>query len=157
MTPSEFVLARIAEDEAIARAAMREWHYDWKAQPYALVEDPPSEGVWAIPEGSDPDFNGLVAVQPGVSSECYSCEHSGLFRTHAEHIVRWSPARVLAECEAKRLIVERHSNGGHGDCSWCGGDTGGLYPCADLCDLVSVYADHPDYPMDRAASDIASR
>jgi hypothetical protein len=57
--------------------------------------------------------------------------------------------RVLAECEAKRRIVERHKDcgtgygycddGGHG---W-GGDEG--LGCADLADLASVYAAHPDY------------
>lgn len=28
---------------------------------------------------------------------------------YAEHIARWNPARVLAECDAKRRIVEEHA------------------------------------------------
>lgn len=45
-------------------------------------------------------------------------------------------ARVLAECEAKRRIVVRHTN-----CD----DTSFGDPCDDLRDTASVYADHPDF------------
>lgn len=67
-------------------------------------------------------------------------------RAEHELIVRFHPARVLAEVEAKRRIVE--------DCS---GDTpGSVYylenpdvtdglNCRVLCLLALPYADHPDY------------
>lgn len=58
------------------------------------------------------------------------------------------PARVLAECAAKRRIVEMHSQ--DTDRDWClqgcgmrSGWTG--YPCDTLKALAAVYDDHPDY------------
>ena len=73
------------------------------------------------------------------------------------------PARVLAECEAKRRIVERerwkpphgmdcdghpgawmpHGDYGAGYCMW-GAEHDGEQS-ATLRDLAAVYADHPDY------------
>lgn len=65
------------------------------------------------------------------------------------------PARVLAECEAKRRIVaehrrvpcgnSRHQNGEH--CSVCSYDDipREWHPCPTLRYLAAVYADHPDY------------
>jgi hypothetical protein len=55
----------------------------------------------------------------------------------ADHIARHDPARVLAECAAKRAIVERyvwlHENG----------DTGGRED--DLRALAKVYVDHFEF------------
>jgi HEAT repeat protein len=50
--------------------------------------------------------------------------------------VRWDSARVLAECEAKRRIVERVS-----DVAWA------TYSVRDVVlELLALpYADHPDY------------
>jgi hypothetical protein len=65
----------------------------------------------------------------------------------------WEPARVVAECEAKRRIIERE----HVE---CGGHPGPWMPHDDygpgycwredehnmtLTDLAAVYADHPEY------------
>lgn len=53
------------------------------------------------------------------------------------------PARVLAECDAKRRIVERHPRD-HASCAtyW------DRETCAALLDLAAVYADHPDYQQE---------
>lgn len=61
------------------------------------------------------------------------------------------PARVLAECEAKRGIVANHAStvtGWHEDdgesvlyCTWCHRQ----WPCADLRLLALPYADHEAY------------
>jgi hypothetical protein len=68
---------------------------------------------------------------------------------------------LLAECEAKRRIIEEHAPVisypalvcPHGEvmrpegplvCDMCG-QTGGSYSCATLAYLAAVYADHPDY------------
>ena len=114
MTLTEFLLARIAEDEAVALDAARdgEGAIDWAGE------------------------SGPTDV----------------------HIARWDPARILAECEAKRRIVRRHSRtaadhwSGAGNCEGCGfyGDTDLPYTsdseeCPELMDLASIYADHPDY------------
>jgi len=98
---AEFLLARIAEDEEMARAAL-------------------------------PHFPGEVEIVANVWEDACA------------HIARHDPARVLAECEAKRRIVgwyqslsamtnhdsleARHNELLH-----------------VLIALASVYADHPDY------------
>lgn len=53
------------------------------------------------------------------------------------------PARVFAECEAKRRIVQLHGNDWNprGKCATC--DEVG--PCDTLRALALPYADHPDY------------
>jgi hypothetical protein len=60
--------------------------------------------------------------------------------TDATHIARWDPARVLAECEAKRRIVELVLDRpirDHGDCK--------CESCWTLRLVALPYADHPDY------------
>lgn len=47
-------------------------------------------------------------------------------------------ARMLAECEAVRRIVERHAEGD--DCGYWD-----VANCPDMRDLASVDADHPDF------------
>ena len=88
---SDFLLARVAEDEDVARAASN-------------YQEP-----WAVY---------LSTYLPGF----------GEMRFQA---LRWSPARVLAECEAKRRIVETFV-------MWQYGDT-------ILSYLATPYSDHPDY------------
>lgn len=62
----------------------------------------------------------------------------------------WTQARILAEVDAKRRIVDLHGPADHefSDvevCSTC--DRGGPlpYPCPTLRLLALPYADHPDY------------
>jgi hypothetical protein len=52
--------------------------------------------------------------------------------------VGFPDAEVLAECRAKRRIVERHS-----DCD--DASSGDPASCADIRDLAAVHADHPDF------------
>ncbi len=86
MTLVEFLRARLAEDDAAARA-------------FGI-------GVWSV---AGPQ---------------------------AEHIARWDPARVLAECEAKRRIIEQVR-----DVKW-----GGFAVRDTILELLALpYADHPDY------------
>lgn len=100
MTLVEFLLARIAEDEALAREAA-------------------TQGVF------DADAYG----------ECLS-------QQIADHAVNWNPARVLAECEAKRRIVERAQAALS---IYDPSDPTAWIALYDLADLAKVYADHPDY------------
>lgn len=71
-----------------------------------------------------------------------------------DHIARHQPGRVLAECEAKRRIVEDHTDSREPDycprCvkyrdQWEGFIVYCPHPCPTLAALASVYADHPDY------------
>lgn len=119
---AEFVLARVADDEAVAReASPGPWDVD--SEVYAeYVSD--ADGLAVI---SGARWGGEASVFNDTDD--------------ALHLVRWHPARVLAECEAKRRIVaaitawlDEHSDEDH-------------VPAGDdaLCWLALPYADHPDY------------
>jgi len=119
-TLTEFLMARIAEDEAQARDAIAErnriFHND-PPGPDLTLESYPDAGV------------PFVAV---------------------------GPERVLAECAAKRCIVELHQpepwklDPTRLMCDGCSGVDDPYidqipFPCANLKYLAEVYADHPDY------------
>jgi hypothetical protein len=75
----------------------------------------------------------------------------------AEHIARWDPARVLAEVDAKRRILELHAPVNDYDpngpvCSTCGeagnpGDETAVvrWPCSTVRLVALPYADRPGY------------
>jgi hypothetical protein len=152
-----FLKARLDEDEQVARAASRRKHDGWT----------PSGEHW---QWVEPDQDQVLALDP-VAEECLndygradlrSVEEypvgSGLgnlphfvvrseeVRTlDAMHIARWDPARVLAEVEAKRRIVD-----------WCESveiefSRAGLGDRTDGTHMVFArwlalpYADHPEY------------
>jgi len=111
-----FLLARIAEDEAVARACVGP---EWTS---------------GLPATIHPDPTTYRTVVRQVGHVCGS-----IIAVDAEHIARHDPARVLAECEAKRRIVDSYR-----------------YLTADpelrmqawtfaLRCLALPYADHPDY------------
>lgn len=124
-TLTDFLLARIAEDEAVARAALAEagqfaanrWRVEWR---------------WArLVYAHDLDIH----------------SHQRFLHT------TFAPARVLAECEAKRRIVMRHVSI-DGRCLGCGMETVAVVSiglgvlvthCPELRYVAAVYADHPDY------------
>lgn len=58
------------------------------------------------------------------------------------YLARWNPERTLAECEAKRGIIERHQ------CDLPTHSPDYRARPAVLRDLAAVYADHPDYQED---------
>jgi Family of unknown function (DUF6221) len=117
VTLTEFLLARIAEDEAAAQYALahairgEDFDHQWKWIHLYRLKD----------------------RQRGWSS--------------GHHDGAPSPARVLAECEAKRRIVRLHDelleeNLAKGDASAWGAD---LMHMDVLRLLAMPYADHPDY------------
>jgi len=120
---TDFLLARIAEDEAAATAIYD--HDRW------IVEEDDNGDEW-VTEVDRADQHWRVAM----------LRRTGV----ADHIARHDPARVLAECEARRRIVEyAHSV------------QGGLERMAPMSQgewvierhilglLALPYADHPDY------------
>lgn len=168
-----FLLARIEDDEAVARAAIdperpgAHWHWinvddDTPAVPdeYGELPNvslrtverfPTSSGVGPLPAFP---LNNVEALRVGPTV----------------HIARWDPARVLTECESKRRIVARHGadrvSTSRSDprateivagvgvmtvCETCSthdqyaDDQHVLFPCPELRDLASVYRSHPDY------------
>jgi len=112
---TDFLLARIADDEAAARAAVGSSSVEWQADRYRVIFG----GEWEVADAN---------VQT------------------AAHIARHDPARVLAECEAKRRIVEdlalpyiaERRRLMNGQPSW-----GDEHPTLLLL-LALPYADHPD-------------
>lgn len=109
-TLTDFLLARIAEDEEIARSAALP---PWKHEGYAVAN------------------HTLIVETDDVED--------------AEHIARWDPTRVLAECEAKRRIVELHrSDIGADPCDAHDASLASV-DCDTLLALAQVYADHPDF------------
>ena len=122
----EFILARVAEREAAAKAAAKEQsHADGDGMHWHGGED---RDVY---EG---ESNSYVACGPWGSE----------LGVTGIHIAMHDPARVLRQCEAIRRIVEEH-----GDDEWCNV----CYdykpmdaPCLTLRALGSFWSDHPDYP-----------
>jgi hypothetical protein len=118
-----FLRARLDEDEQVARATPYPW-------PWAEDEDEVGH-VWA---------EGLNLVVKDAYPE------------NARHIARWDPARVLAEVEAKRRILDEvvpevdgmdeRINGEWGIGSIAEDD----YASVPLLKLLALpYAAHPDY------------
>jgi hypothetical protein len=117
-TLTEFLLTCIAEDEGAARFLPET---RWYVDEDGCLEIP--DGTWA--DGED-----------------YLPNH------HNSWYLVLDPARVLAECAAKRRIVELHGDNSVGSCSLCATrDTGDPlpYPCQTLRLLAMPYAGHPDY------------
>lgn len=170
---TDFLLARIAEDEAVAQAATTgPWRWDG-----AFEGDPGYATQWGH-EGPDL-VSAATSEHAGIEGPAdvvlmswgHDADGLSVTRQDGDHIARHDPARVLAECEAKRRIVEMHCEGGslRGPvtdnkfycCEICGPHewpmtdappyawvpepNGDFWPCETLRILASVYADRPDY------------
>ncbi len=128
LTLAQFLLARIGELEAMARAP---WLH--------VLAD--VQAWWDTNED-----------EPGFFADDQPDDVKGLAKTLLQiETTRGTYARVLAECEAKRRIVELHKTVGYEDaemnevgtgCHTCGFGTD---PCETLCALALPYADHRDY------------
>jgi hypothetical protein len=143
-----FLLARIAEDKAEALAAQ---HVDgpktlqWREGGTRRLrfDNGRSETYASVFAG---DWDRILVARDDV--------HGGPV---ASHIARWDPARVLAECEAKRRIVGNYLSAAR--VSEQTFDTSNVLATAktmvaegiaeahlrDLRALALPYADHPDF------------
>lgn len=143
MTLVEFLEARIDEDEGFAREAAGSSSGEWESWNHRYhgeaVRDLACDGV-------------RLTELPGFLDE---------------HVARWDPVRVLAECAAKRAIIELHDH----DDRECFEMHRGIYgpgwpegsyavegnawahpslemqqgPCPTLRLLAAPYASHPDF------------
>jgi hypothetical protein len=146
----EFLLARIAEDEAAAKAATegpwrynprKVWYQDERKLAAARSGNPfvtgGEEFVGAGPDdGNNETTIGIASTGPEDDPESMA---------NANHIARHDPTRVLAECAAKRAILrdrERIDQSAGMD-DWFAGYSDGNYDA--LHALASVYKDHPDF------------
>lgn len=122
MDIQEFLLARIAEDEAAANEAKDATGAEWVAHGSLLmyVDDP--ESRLAEPVGAVEDYR----MDPAW-----------------KHVERHDPTRALRECAAKRAIVEHCqtlSKKVFNDNLW------NIDEHEDILEsLASAYSDHPDY------------
>lgn len=127
----EFLTARLAEDEQIARAAAArasDWHSSkgnvGGGGEFTDLGDPDEEPYWHGDEVIVYDEGWPLVVE-------------------ATHIARHDPARALREVEAKRALVDEFEEF---DCLSCGSTRRSAELAAVvLGTLASVYLDHPDY------------
>jgi hypothetical protein len=122
---AEWLLARIADDEATARAAVNfgpSWWQGDSARHPGRIED--SAEVVVYDEGRP------------------TCEQGS-------HIARHDPARVLAECAAQRAIVERCVR--IRDDHYSDDFTADALAEFVLGQLASVHADQPGYRQEWSA------
>jgi hypothetical protein len=129
----DFWAARIAEDEAMAKAATT-GDFGWESG---------GNVVWVKNDPRGDSLDGLI----GGRGEWPSWVDG---HDITPHIARHDPARVLADCEAKRRIVEHWKS----TVEWAedpGCDSpdryhmvaAGLYEA--MRHLAEPFADHPDY------------
>jgi hypothetical protein len=158
MSITEFLLARITEDEAVARAATagpwrhnprKVWYQDANKLRAARSGNPfitgGEEFVGAGPDDGDNETTvGVATTGPEDDPQAMA---------DAAFIARHDPARVLAECAAKRAIIDEHREGRffttHQGCVVCRTGDGPMlpvnYPCPTVRALATIYANHPDY------------
>lgn len=139
MTLTEFLLARIAEDEAVAqKAGGDEWEY--AACCGAMqIQTVRVDGTLGYEQ-----HRAITRDYEGLSDSVE--EDAG------PHVARHDPARVLTECEAKRRIVEEWRtfskvNASHSTPLPQALTSAGIVVGLDraLRTLASAYADHSDY------------
>lgn len=123
----EFLLARVSEDEVMARAAL--------------------PGPWNVDSETYAEYISNADNIPVISGGRWGGEASVFNDTKdALHVARWDPARVLAEVEAKLKIIDRHARVRFGKtrCHSCW-DLEAEFPCLTLKALAIPYTDHEDY------------
>lgn len=144
---AEFLLARIADDEAVAREASARQGVRWFDEQGIVSSD-------AKPDGAPGHFLDMYAPEGRwMLWDCEGAASLGVHEATSAHIARWDPARVLAECQAKRRIVEEWkaidlSVGDAVDRLLGGGEKAGLALTMRL--LALPYADHDDYRQEWA-------
>jgi hypothetical protein len=138
----EWLRARLDEDEQVARAAATDGHEQWRLRNHEA-------DYWMITDATGE----VVVYDEGTPTD-----------SEAEHITRHDPARVLAEVEAKRELIDEHAEYewaetiesepvGQGLCRKCAdwdnvdydGPPHEPYPCDTLRLLALPYADAPGY------------
>ncbi|MEU9002986.1 DUF6221 family protein [Streptomyces sp. NPDC048551] len=150
----QFLRARFAEDEWCARRSQLVDPAPWRAETYPgrpFRDQDRHKGAEFLAGTA-----GMVIDRDG--NDLWDCEGaSSLSMTSesAEHAARHNPARVLAEVDAKRQLLQAHGPlNVQGDpftgcttCSWRDqmDELWVQYPCPTLRLLALPYADHPDY------------
>jgi hypothetical protein len=138
-TLTEFLLARIAEDEQAARdASPSPWQYGDIASVAGGTIYDESRRIADVTYEQANDHDGSV-VRHLLSDEADA---------NGRHIARHDPARVLRECEAKREIVAHYE--AYAREADRNPDVFALVKMSEavegtLVELARVFRDHPDY------------
>lgn len=128
----EFLRARLDEDERLALAVRaRTWTYS------SFIDR----------NGDTSSLDASIDIGERTFLADYGEED--LRPSELEHMARWDPARVLAEVEAKRRIINRAEEWLK-TADWVTGDSHSLRLLRDhytltIRGLAQPYADHPDY------------
>jgi hypothetical protein len=154
-TITDFLLARIGEDEAVAQAAIDKGrpgtHWQWvRAYDDVVVEDPAlddtDEYQYSLRTVEHfPTASGVGDLPAFVIGAVFPSESLG----HV-HIARHDPARVLAECKAKRQVIDAawisdmNHEAERDDRTRAQVEADGDEPFIVFA-LAAVYASHPDF------------
>jgi hypothetical protein len=160
MDINEFLEARIAEDEAAAEEATS-GPWEWTAETSEWGDCGPNlETVAKLPPYPDGSASPVTMV---IGSWGHDANGISIEDGDKAHIVRHDPARVLAECAAKRAIMAEHGLYDHSTKDYCEtcvdwwkselgeGPPPVAWPCPTLRAVAAVYKDHPDYQQAWAA------
>lgn len=134
---TDFLLARVAEDEQAARAA--------------------ASGAWTY--GDIDSVAGGTIYDPTVAIACVEWDNEPvdprIRRTRLEsqadatgvHIARHDPVRVLADCQARRQIIERYQHKAESMARYPNqGNANGLVALTEVLQLMAQsWRDHPDF------------
>lgn len=137
----DFLRARLDEDERMARVATPgPWRWgDWTPtfgtpeRERQRLERAPSLGPFPAIRERDENVTGVLPSLEEPIDLDGGGQLTEQYKVNAEHIARHDPARVLAEVQAKRGILDLINQRG---------DDMSVYY---LRRLALVYADHPDY------------
>ena len=123
----DFLLARITEDERAAQGATDgPWRwYPGRAGLPAFLESTGATATHWVEGQSFEAPTVVLGTNQGVMLRVRGRD--------AEHIAAWNPARVIAECRAKRRVVEARE-----------GVDAATHDLV-LRTLALPYADHPEY------------
>ncbi|WP_067891250.1 DUF6221 family protein [Nocardia vaccinii] len=155
MTIEEFIEARLAEDEQIARSAIDPerpgMHWCWEdgerdpLQPGVEVEglDTHPISLRTVEEYPTRSVGPLPAF---ILAQVEARQQGGLW-----HIARHDPARVLRQCAAMRKVFEEEHFPDARSCYTCHEIADGPYtnrvpwPCPTVRAIAVIWSDHPDY------------
>lgn len=156
MTITEFLLARLTEDEQIAQAAGTGRQARWAYEPYTRTSERGAK--YANGEVYMPDTEREVRCSHGGPPSCevnlVTCDSEGqspaVDPEQGHHIARHDPARVLVDVAAKRALVDYWSRAFQNpiDADKFPGHDWDLVRGAarwTLRHLATPYARHPDY------------
>jgi hypothetical protein len=155
---SDFLEARITEDEAAARPATP-GPWEWEPETDGWGDCGPNLATVAkLPPYKDGSQSPVDTI---IGSWGHDANGISVEPANAAHIARHDPSRVLAECAAKRAIIAEHGpkevasldRATWGQpfvvCRVCAvGPRQVVAPCPTVRLVAAVYKDHPDYQQE---------